>query len=49
MTSNKNTLVASEPLNWKDGAMILLAVLTFGMGWVADNTEAVISWLAVLI
>jgi uncharacterized membrane protein (DUF441 family) len=39
----------TEPLNWKDGLKIVLAVMTFGFGWIADNQMTVISFAAVLI
>lgn len=38
-----------ENLNWKDGLKIVLAVMTFGFGWIADNQMTVISFAAVLI
>lgn len=36
-------------LNWKDGFKIVLAVMTFGFGWIADNQATVIAFAAVLI
>ncbi len=35
--------------NWQDGAKILLALLTFGIGWLADNQVTVVAYAAVLI
>ena len=35
--------------NWQDGLRIVLAVLTFGFGWIADNQATVISFSAVFI
>lgn len=36
-------------LDWKDGLKIVLAVMTFGFGWIADNQATVISFTAVAI
>ncbi len=36
-------------LNWQDGLKIALAVMTFGVGWMANNQTTVISFAAVLI
>ncbi len=35
--------------NWQDGLKILLAVVTFGFGWFADNQTTVIAYAAVLV
>jgi len=35
--------------NWQDGLKILLAVITFGFGWFADNQNTVIAYAAVLM
>lgn len=35
--------------NWQDGLKILLAVMTFGFGWFADNQATVIAYAAVVI
>ncbi len=39
----------NNSFDWKDGLKILLAVITFGVGWLADNQATVISFSAVLI
>lgn len=36
-------------LNWNDGLKIFLAVMTFGIGWFADNQATVIAFSAMLI
>ena len=41
--------IETPKINWKDGLKIVLAVLTFGFGWLADNQTTVISFSAVLI
>ncbi len=35
--------------NYLDGLKILLAVITFGIGWLADNQVTVVAYAAVLI
>lgn len=35
--------------NWKDFGMIVLAVLTFGVGWIANNQATVIAFIAMTI
>ena len=45
MTSKK----LSISFNWQDGLKILLAVMTFGFGWFADNQVTVIAYASVLI
>lgn len=42
-------MTSGNSLNWKDGLKIVLSVMTFGIGWLADNQAAVISFLALVI
>lgn len=44
-----NSTITIEPINWKDGLKILLAVMTFGLGWLADNQITVVAYIAVLV
>lgn len=44
-----NKTIQTDPLNWKDGLKIVLAVLTFGVGWFADNQTTMIAYSAMLI
>lgn len=46
---NSTNLSNQNQFNWQDGLRILLAVLTFGIGWLADNQATVISFVAMLI
>lgn len=41
--------MSNSNFSWKDGLMIVLAVLTFGLGWLANNQSTVIAYVAVLI
>ena len=34
---------------WQDGVKVVLAVMTFGIGWFADNQATVIAYAALLI
>jgi hypothetical protein len=45
----KSKILAIEPINWKDGLKIVLAVLTFGIGWFADNQVTVIAYIATIV
>lgn len=41
--------MTQKTFNWQDGLKIILAVITFGVGWFADNQITVIAYAAVLI
>ncbi len=38
-----------QAINYIDGLKIVLAVMTFGLGWFADNQSTVVAYVAVLI
>lgn len=42
-------MIAQKTFNWQDGLKIILAVMTFGIGWFADNQVTVIAYAAVLL
>ena len=39
----------TNEFNWQDGLKIVLAVMTFGVGWFANNQATVIAYSAMLI
>lgn len=41
--------LTTEQFNWQDAVKILLAVMTFGFGWFADNQTTMIAFAAVAI
>lgn len=48
-TSTKKEIDSHNSYNWNDGLKILLAVMTFGFGWFADNQATVIAFAAMTI
>lgn len=44
-----NTPQSNDQFNWQDGFKILLAVVTFGFGWFADNQTTMIAFAAVVL
>jgi hypothetical protein len=52
MMEGKETKTMNENkdfFNWQDGLKIVLAVMTFGIGWFANNQATVIAFSAMLI
>ena len=42
-------MIQKQTFTWQDGLKIVLAVMTFGIGWFADNQVTVIAYAAVLL